>query len=143
MAQKYDVLGQETTGVGGFAMSLRSIPALKEYLDLAKKISKPDVKVFNFTNPSGLVTQALINDGYTNIYGICDGPTSFVRQLAEMMNTDVKNFNATCYGLNHLSFYRDFKINGQDVTKEVLENANLFKDTEMKVFNARNSSITL
>lgn len=135
LAQKYDVLGQETTGVGGFAMALRSIPALKEYLDLAKKISKADVKVFNFTNPSGLVTQALINDGYTNVYGICDGPTSFVRQLAEMMNTDVKDFNATCYGLNHLSFYRDFKINGQDVTKDVLENANLFKDTEMKVFD--------
>ncbi|ASW43930.1 glycoside hydrolase [Clostridium isatidis] len=135
LAQKYEVLGQETTGIGGFAMALRSIPAIKEYLDLARQVSKPNVKIFNFTNPSGLVTQALINDGYTNIYGICDGPSSFIRQLAEMMNTDLKEFDVTCYGLNHLSFYRDFKINGRDATKEVLEHVNLFKDTEMKVFD--------
>ena len=51
------VLGQETTGAGGFAMALRSIPVLKDYCEQIKLYSKPNALIFNFTNPSGLVTQ--------------------------------------------------------------------------------------
>ena len=57
------VIGQETTGVGGFSMAVRTIPVLIEYCELIKKYA-PDAWIFNFTNPSGLVTQALRSAGY-------------------------------------------------------------------------------
>ncbi len=135
LAQKYAVLGQETTGVGGFAMSLRSIPTLIHYMELINKIASPNVKIFNFTNPSGLVTQALKNKGYNNIYGICDGPNHFTKQLQALLGVARSEFDVTCYGLNHLSFYRDFKINGQPCDQLILEHKNLFKETEMSVFS--------
>ncbi|MGL5698780.1 MAG: glycoside hydrolase [Kluyvera sp.] len=135
LAQKFNILGQETTGIGGFAMALRSIPVLKHYLDLARQVSAKEVLFFNFTNPSGLVTQALINAGYHNVYGICDGPASFMREIAHLLDVDIMRFSATCYGLNHLSFYRDFTVDGQDVSAQVLRHPHLFKETEMKLFD--------
>lgn len=141
LAQHYKILGQETTGIGGFAMALRSIPVLKEYLDLARKVSAKDVLFFNFTNPSGLVTQALINAGYDNVYGICDGPASFMREVAHMLDVDIMRFSATCYGLNHLSFYRDFSVDGHDVSDTVRAHKNLFTDTEMKLFEHNTLSL--
>lgn len=135
LAQKYGVLGQETTGVGGFAMSLRSIPTLIRYMELIEKIASPNCKTFNFTNPSGLVTQALKNKGFKNVYGICDGPNHFTKQLAALMGVKRERFDVTCYGLNHLSFYRNFKIDGKDCKDELLHHEDLFNDTEMSVFN--------
>ncbi|CAM8678507.1 glycoside hydrolase [Kluyvera sp. M-M157-B] len=135
LAQKYNILGQETTGIGGFAMALRSIPVLKEYLELARQVSAKGVLFFNFTNPSGLVTQALINAGYDNVYGICDGPASFMREIAKLLDVDIMRFSATCYGLNHLSFYRDFTVDGKDVSAQILAHQQLFKETEMKLFD--------
>jgi len=135
LAQQFNILGQETTGIGGFAMSLRSIPVLKQYLELSRRVSAKDVLFFNFTNPSGLVTQALINAGYDNVYGICDGPASFMREIAHLLDVDIMRFSATCYGLNHLSFYRDFTVDGQDVSPQVLAHSQLFTDTEMKLFD--------
>ena len=135
LAQKYGILGQETTGVGGFAMSLRSIPTLIHYMELIGKIASPNCKTFNFTNPSGLCTQALKNKGFENVYGICDGPNHFTKQLAAMMGVERDRFDVTCYGLNHLSFYRDFKVDGKDCTEKLLNHQNLFNDTEMSVFN--------
>ena len=78
------VLGQETTGAGGFAMALRSIHTLIDYCEQAKAYAKPGAPIFNFTNPSGLVTQALRTMGYGNVYGVCDAPSGFLRQLREM-----------------------------------------------------------
>ena len=69
------VIGQETTGVGGFSMAVRTIPVLMEYCELIEKYA-PDAWIFNFTNPSGLVTQALHNAGHHRIIGICDAPSS-------------------------------------------------------------------
>lgn len=141
LAQKYHILGQETTGIGGFAMSLRSIPVLKHYLELARRVAADNVLFFNFTNPSGLVTQALINAGYHNVYGICDGPASFMREVAHLLDVDIMRFSATCYGLNHLSFYRDFTVDGQDVSSQVLAHPQLFKDTEMKLFDTETVTV--
>lgn len=141
LAQKYQILGQETTGIGGFAMCLRSIPVLKTYLDIAREVSAKDVLFFNFTNPSGLVTQALLKAGYQNVYGICDGPASFMREVAHLLDVDIMRFSATCYGLNHLSFYRDFTVDGRDVSPEVLKNEALFKETEMKLFDKNTLSL--
>ena len=116
------VLGQETTGAGGFAMALRSIHTLIEYCELAKRLSKKDAPIFNFTNPSGLVTQALRTMGYDNVYGVCDAPSGFLRQVREMMGE--RDITMECFGLNHLSWFTDFKVNGKDVTDEIINHLN-------------------
>ncbi|RKO61481.1 family 4 glycosyl hydrolase [Caldibacillus debilis] len=141
LAQKYDLVGQETTGVGGFAMSLRSIPALLEYCEMISKLSDPNVLIFNFTNPSGLVTQALRTAGYGNVYGICDGPPHFIRTLEQLFGVSHEEFDITCYGLNHLSFYRDAKINGRPVMDELLNHPDLYVKTDMRLFDKELVSI--
>lgn len=65
----HGVLGQETTGAGGFAMALRSVPTLVYYCTLARKVAHPGHLIFNFTNPSGIITQALRSRGFDNVYG--------------------------------------------------------------------------
>ena len=71
LALDLGILGQETTGAAGVSFAMRSIPALAEYCELIKKLAKPGVKVFNFTNPAGVVSQALRDMGYDFTYGIC------------------------------------------------------------------------
>lgn len=127
------LLGQETTGAGGFAMALRSIHVLADYCALMRRVSSPDVLVFNFTNPSGLVTQALRTMGYNNVYGICDAPSGFIRQLSEM--TGRPALTAECFGLNHLSWFFDFKDCNEDISDLVLGHPKLYKDTEMRLFS--------
>ena len=126
------VLGQETTGAGGFAMALRSIHTLIDYCEMAKRFAKKDAPIFNFTNPSGLVTQALRTMGYSNVYGVCDAPSGFLRQLREM--TGYKDMTFKCFGLNHLSWFGEFMHEGRDVTAELLEHPDIYKSTEMRHF---------
>ena len=80
------VLGQETTGAAGLSFAMRSVPALAEYCELIKKYSKKDVKVFNFTNPAGVVSQTLRDMGYDFTYGICDAPSGMLRSFALLYN---------------------------------------------------------
>ena len=127
------VLGQETTGAGGFAMALRSIPVLKDYCEQIKQYSKPDALIFNFTNPSGLVTQALHTMGYHNVFGVCDAPSSFFRQIKNLLGKE--DITAECYGLNHLSWFYDFKENNKDILDSILNNPKLYENTEMRLFN--------
>lgn len=135
IALSHNLLGQETIGAGGFAMALRSIPALLEYCELIKQYSRPNALIFNFTNPSGLVTQALRSKGYDNVYGICDGPSEFIKELQELLGVSEKEFSAECFGLNHLSWFRNLKVNGEDVTQKVINDPRLFIDTEEHLFD--------
>ena len=134
-ALNLDLLGQETTGAGGFGMAMRSIPALLEYCALIKKVSKENALVFNFTNPSGLVTQALRDAGYDNVYGICDAPSEFIKQLQRCFEVDPKDFRIKCYGLNHLSWFKEMEVNGEDVTQKFLDNETMYKSTDMRSFD--------
>lgn len=131
------VLGQETTGAGGFAMALRSVPVLIDLCDKVKKHSKKDVLLFNFTNPSGIVTQALRDEGFDFVYGICDAPSGFQSQLAKILGADEKDFNLTCFGLNHLSWFRDFKYKGEDVYDELISKENIFNNSELRYFDKK------
>lgn len=126
------VLGQETTGAGGFAMALRSIHTLIGYCEKIKELSKENAPVFNFTNPSGLVTQALRTMGYNNVYGVCDAPSGFLRQLKNMIKRE--DLTCECFGLNHLSWFCDFKKGAEDCTEEILSHERLYEDTEMVHF---------
>ncbi|WP_105616548.1 family 4 glycosyl hydrolase [Vallitalea okinawensis] len=128
------LLGQETTGAGGFAMALRSVPALIDYCHLIREVAKPEALVFNFTNPSGIVTQALRSQGFDNVYGICDAPSEFIKQLREILDVEPEDFDITCFGLNHLSWFKDAKVKGKDVMGEILNHPKLYTDTEMRLF---------
>lgn len=128
------VLGQETTGAAGFSFAMRSVPALIGYCELIRKYSKPTVKVFNFTNPAGLVSQCLRDLGYSFTFGICDAPSGLIRQCAALYNVPVENVTADCYGLNHLSFFDKFCVNGKNILPELLQNPRLYTETEMCYF---------
>ncbi len=135
IALKHGVLGQETTGAGGFAMALRSIPALLEYCQAIKDHANKEALIFNFTNPSGLVTQALRSAGFDNVYGICDGPSEFISEMQEMFRVGPERFSVECFGLNHLSWFRNIKVDGVDRTQELIDSDDTYKHTEERLFD--------
>ena len=113
IALRHGVLGQETTGPGGFAMALRSIPAILDYAALLEQLS-PGAWIFNFTNPSGLVTQALRDAGFSHTIGICDGANSAQNSVADWLGEDPLRLRAEVFGLNHLSWSRRVWRPGQE-----------------------------
>ena len=134
LALAHNVLGQETTGAAGVSFAMRSIPALAGYCELVKRYAKPTVKVFNFTNPAGVVSQALHDMGYTFTYGICDAPSGMLRQFAELYDADPEAVYGECYGLNHLSFFSSITVDGREVVPELIENDEAYRSTDMHFF---------
>ena len=135
LALAHNVLGQETTGAAGVSFAMRSIPALAHYCELIKEYAKPGVKVFNFTNPAGVVSQALHDMGYTFTYGICDAPSGMLRQLAKVLNADPESVYGECYGLNHLSFFSSITDGDREVLPELMEMDEVYHATDMHFFD--------
>lgn len=119
LALESGVIGQETTGIGGFSMAVRTIPILMEYCELIKKHA-PNAWIFNFTNPSGLVTQALRSAGYDKIIGICDAPSSTKFRMAKTLGIEEKDLYVEFFGLNHLSWIRSVKQQGEEILNSLL-----------------------
>jgi len=118
---KYHVLGQETTGPGGFAMALRTIPVIFEYVDLIKKLASRAWLV-NFTNPSGIITEAVVNHaGFERIVGICDNPSSMQRVLAAYLGVAADDLFLEYFGLNHLGWVRAVCLDGKDILPEIVQ----------------------
>ncbi len=136
IALKEGVIGQETTGVGGFSMAVRTIPVLMEYCELIKKYA-PNAWIFNFTNPSGLVTQALRNAGYDRIIGICDAPSSTKFRMANHLGVEEKDLYVEFFGLNHLSWIRSVKIHGKEIMNDLLKDDEFLNSvSEFSMFDA-------
>lgn len=119
IALRHGVIGQETTGVGGFSMAVRTIPVLLEYCELIRKVA-PQAWIFNFTNPSGLVTQALRSAGYDRIIGICDAPSSTKFRMARDLGVEEDDLYVHFYGLNHLSWIDSVKMKGEEILPRLL-----------------------
>lgn len=112
---KYGILGQETTGPGGFSMAMRSIPVMLDYVELMRDVC-PDAWIINFANPSGLMTEAVLKLGkWEKVIGICDGPESVRLFAAGMMGLDEAAVQLDYFGLNHLGWVRKILINGMDI----------------------------
>ena len=77
-------------------MAIRSVPTLVYYCTLAREVANPGHLIFNFTNPSGIITQALRSKGFDNVYGICDAPSGFIKQLEEIL--EIPYGTVTTYG---------------------------------------------
>ena len=128
------LLGQETTGAAGFSFAMRSVPALAKYCELAKEYASKNVKIFNFTNPAGVVSQTLRDMGYDFTFGICDAPSSLLHSFAKMYGQPQDAVTGDCYGLNHLSFFKSVRLKGREIMGELLQDDRLYTDTDMRFF---------
>lgn len=132
LALKYGVIGQETTGASGISFAMRSVSILSQYCEVIRQISKKDVKVFNFTNPAGIVTQTLRDMGYEFCYGICDAPTSLINSIIDIMDYDPEQLSFDCFGLNHFSFITSVKYKGKEVIDSILSNTTVHQQTDLR-----------
>lgn len=116
---RHGLIGQETTGVGGFAKALRTIPVI---LDLCERMERAcrDAWLINFTNPSGLVTEAALKHGRERVIGLCNIPVTLKMDAARLLQVEPERLELDYIGLNHLSWVRRVLVDGQDVLPETL-----------------------
>ncbi|CNC73993.1 MULTISPECIES: 6-phospho-beta-glucosidase [Yersinia pseudotuberculosis complex] len=117
---KYNLLGQETTGIGGFAKALRTIPVM---LDIAAKVERlaPDAWIINFTNPAGIVTEAVSRYTKAKIIGLCNVPISMHHMIAKLLQAPYEDLQLRFAGLNHMVWVHEVLQRGKDVTADVLK----------------------
>jgi 6-phospho-beta-glucosidase len=128
------VLGQETTGPGGLAYALRGVPVM---LEMAREIKRlaPDAFVMNFTNPAGIVTEAMQTVLGDRVLGICDTPSGLGRRVAGVMGVDPMSVQMDYVGLNHLGWMRRVMYRGQDLMPALMaDDAKLSQLEEGQVF---------
>ncbi|MFE6025052.1 6-phospho-beta-glucosidase [Streptomyces niveus] len=113
------VLGQETVGAGGIAYGLRTVPVA---VDIARRVARlaPDAWVINFTNPAGLVTEAMARHLGGRVIGICDSPVGLGRRVARVLGGDPGTAFIDYVGLNHLGWLRGLRIDGRDQLPRLL-----------------------
>lgn len=120
---KYGYLGQETNGAGGIFKALRTIPVILDIIEDMKRLC-PNAWLINFTNPSGMVTEAAINyGGWEKTIGLCNVPISHMNIANSIMG--LPNFSEELYfkfaGLNHFHWHRIWNQNGEEITEYVLD----------------------
>ncbi|MEU9442919.1 6-phospho-beta-glucosidase [Streptomyces sp. NPDC048304] len=113
------VLGQETVGAGGIAYGLRTVPVA---VDIARRVARlaPDAWVINFTNPAGLVTEAMSRHLGDRVIGICDSPVGLGRRIARVLGADPQEAWIDYVGLNHLGWVRGLRVAGRDELPRLL-----------------------
>jgi 6-phospho-beta-glucosidase len=116
----FGVIGQETTGAGGFAKALRTVPVVLDLAELAGRRAAPGAWIVDFTNPVGVVTQALLDDGHRAV-GLCNVAITLQRRLARRFDVDPERVALEHVGLNHLSWERAVRVDGVDRLPEVLD----------------------
>ncbi len=113
---KYDLIGQETTGVGGFASALRVFPVVERYIKIISSTGKP--WIINFTNPSGHITEFVVNYlEYEKFIGLCNIPINIIKRISETFGVKMDDVFLKYYGLNHLTFVEKIYVNEKDVTE--------------------------
>lgn len=132
-----NLLGQETTGAAGLSFAMRSVSQLADYCEMVKKYAKPNCKVFNFTNPAGVVSQTLRDMGYDFTYGICDAPSGMLRSFEKLYGAEEGSAKGEVYGLNHLSYFSSITINGKEVMNELIDNDKAYEETDMRYFEKK------
>ncbi|HVN54767.1 MAG TPA: hypothetical protein VMT46_10590 [Anaerolineaceae bacterium] len=114
------VLGQETTGPGGFAMAMRTIPVLLGYIDMMRELC-PQAWLVNFANPAGLLAEVILREaGWKRAVGICDAPGTMQRAAAAMLHVPVEEVFLDYFGLNHLGWIRRIMVQERDYLPELL-----------------------
>jgi 6-phospho-beta-glucosidase len=117
---RFGVIGQETTGAGGFAKALRTVPRVLELAELTAKRAAKDAWIVDFTNPVGIVTQALLDDGHRAL-GLCNVAITLQRRLAARFGVSPERVELEHVGLNHLSWERAVRVDGEDRLPDLLD----------------------
>ena len=112
-------IGQETTGAGGFAKAMRTVPVVLEIAERVRAIAAPDAWIVDFTNPVGIVTRALLDGGHRAI-GLCNVAIGFQRRFAGWLGVEPARVVVDQVGLNHLTWVRHVLLDGEDVLPTLL-----------------------
>jgi len=125
---KYGLLGQETTGAGGFMQALRTVPVIMGLVADMKRLSTDDAWLINFSNPSGIIAEAVLNLTDTNMVGLCNCPINMVKGIADFLET--YDFDYEYVGLNHLSWITSVVKHGEN--ENIVASLAGKADTKMK-----------
>lgn len=124
---RHGLIGQETTGIGGMAKALRTIPVILGIADDMRELA-PGALLVNFTNPAGLVTEALARYApEVSSVGVCNAPITtsmrFLQELEEILQTTISPDRVTLntLGLNHLSWHRGFTLDGENMWPQIMD----------------------
>ena len=115
----YGLVGQETTGPGGLAMALRTVPIALAHAHLIERLA-PEAWLINFTNPAGLITQALMTHSTVRVIGICDTPSELFHRIAWSLGLPFEDLEFVYSGLNHLGWVQRLLLRGEDITARLL-----------------------
>jgi 6-phospho-beta-glucosidase len=125
-AIEHGLAGQETTGPGGVAMALRTVPVALAHARVVERLA-PQAWFINFTNPAGLITQALNQHTNLRIVGICDTPAELFHRIAQALGEPVSETACEYAGLNHLGWVRRVTVRGKDLTARLLQSPELLR----------------
>lgn len=114
---EFDIPGQETVGPGGFFFALRSVPEALRMADAVQALA-PHAIVLNYTNPSNIVTQALVDRGGINVIGLCDQSDEDLITICHALGQP-SDYTFRCNGLNHATWYSDVMIHGAALTEHL------------------------
>ena len=112
-------IGQETTGAGGLGKALRTVPVVLGIAERARELASPEAWIIDFTNPVGIVTRALLQAGHRAL-GLCNVAITFQRHIARLLDVAPERVLVDQVGLNHLSWVRFVRVDGDDVLPELL-----------------------
>jgi 6-phospho-beta-glucosidase len=112
-------IGQETTGAGGFAKAMRTVPVVLEIADRARELAAPGAWIVDFTNPVGIVTRALLDAGHRAV-GLCNVAIGLQRRIARLLGVEPRRVSVDHVGLNHLTWVRALRLDGADLLPQVI-----------------------
>jgi 6-phospho-beta-glucosidase len=112
-------IGQETTGAGGFAKAMRTVPVMLAIAERVRELAGPDAWIVDFTNPVGIVSRALLDAGHRAV-GLCNVAITFQRRFATLLEVEPARVVVDQVGLNHLTWVRAVRLDGRDVLPELL-----------------------
>jgi 6-phospho-beta-glucosidase len=119
---EFGCIGQETTGPGGFAKALRTVPVVLEIAEEVTRWAARDAWIVDFTNPVGIVMQALLDEGHRAI-GLCNSAIGFERMVARMLDVEPARLRLEHVGLNHLTWERSARVDGEERLPSLIEHS--------------------
>ncbi|MHB8293159.1 MAG: family 4 glycosyl hydrolase [Acidimicrobiales bacterium] len=120
IALERGIVGQETVGAGGCAMALRTIPVVLGYCEVMRRVA-PEATLINFTNPAGIITEAIATHGGVRVVGICDTPSEMAASLVSFLDAEPGATSVGYLGLNHLGWVTSVRTGGEERIGELLE----------------------
>ncbi|WP_337103679.1 6-phospho-beta-glucosidase [Paenibacillus sp. YIM B09110] len=130
----HGVIGQETTGPGGMMKALRTVPVI---LDICRDIEElaPDAWLLNFTNPAGIVTEAVLKHSKVKTVGLCNSPINFQKFVAKEYGVSEREVLPEFVGINHLHWVTAAYVNGEDKLREMIEGGKDYSATNVTAFD--------